>query len=163
MRSSVGRPYATFSGMASAPREVWGDLATTAFVESSHLFKSLDPDARRDLLQVASLVSFEPGERVCADADELFCLLLEGVAAVVVAGDRGPVEVARLERGAFFGEGRILGTGRPAALSAASDVTVVSFPAPVIGAMSERFPKVRKLLEAVHAARERDAAQKLLS
>ncbi len=149
--------------MASAPREVWGDLATTAFVESSHLFKSLDPDARRDLLQLATLVSYDAGERICGDPDEAFCLLLEGVAAVYAQGAQGAVEVGRLERGAFFGEGRVLGGGRPTALGAVSGVTAVSFPAPVVAALSERFPKVRKLLEAVHAARERDAAQALAS
>jgi hypothetical protein len=40
---------------------------------------------------------------------------------------------------------------------------VVAFPAPVVGALAERFPKVKKLLEAVHAARERDAADRLAS
>lgn len=163
MRSSGRGAYASFPGMASVPREVWGDLATTAFIEASHLFKSLDPDARRDLLQLATLVSYEAGERISGEGDEAFSLVVEGVAAVVVPAGRGPVEVARLERGAFFGEARVLGTGRPASLEAASAVTVVTFPAAVIGAMSERFPKVRKLLETVHAARERDAAQKLAS
>jgi hypothetical protein len=57
----------------------------------------------------------------------------------------------------------VLRTGRAAALVARSEVSVVTFPAPVIAAIGERFPKVRKLLEAVHAARERDAAQKLAS
>ncbi len=149
--------------MASAPREVWGDLATTAFVESSHLFKSLDPEARRDLLQVARLVSFAPGEMISGEADEAFYLLRDGSAAILVAASEGPVEVTRLERGAFFGEGRVLGVGRPSALSAVSEVTAVAFPAAVISAMAGRFPKVHKLLEAVKAAREKDAAHKLAS
>ncbi len=149
--------------MASAPREAWGDLATTAFVESSILFRSLDPDARRDLLQLAQLASFAPGEIVSAEADEGFYLLRDGSAAVRVAAPEGPVEIARLERGALFGEGRVLGVGRASSLAALSDVTVVAFPAPVIAAMAARFPKVRKLLEAVHAAREKEAAGKLAS
>ncbi len=74
---------------------------------------------------------------------------------------RGPVEIARLERGAFFGEERVLGGGRPASLAAVTDLTVVAFPAPVIGAIGARYPKVRTLLEAVLAARERDAADRL--
>jgi CRP-like cAMP-binding protein len=147
--------------MASAPQEVWGDLATTAFVESSHLFKSLEPDARRDLLQLARVASFAPGETVSAESDDAFHLVVDGAAAVLVAARTGPVEIARLERGAFFGEARVLGGGRRAALVALSDVTSVAFPAPVIAAMSERFPKVKKLLEAVLAARERNAAQKV--
>ncbi len=149
--------------MASAPREVWGDLATTAFVESSHLFKSLDLEARRDLLQLASIVSYAPGELISGPADDGFFLVHDGAAAVTVPSAAGAVEITRLERGAFFGETRVLGSGRPTALAAASEVTVVAFPAPVIAAIGARFPKVRRLLEAVQAARERDAAQKLAS
>ncbi|HEX9401787.1 MAG TPA: cyclic nucleotide-binding domain-containing protein [Anaeromyxobacter sp.] len=149
--------------MASAPREAWGDLATTAFVESSILFKTLDPDARRDLLQLGQLLTFASGELVSAEADEVFCLVRDGSAAVLVAGPDGPVEIARLDRGALFGEGRVLGARRPAALTALSEVTVVVFPAPVVAAMAERFPKVRKLLEAVSAAREKEAANRLAS
>ncbi len=151
--------------MASARRPVWGDIATTTFVESSHLFKSLDADARRDLLQVATMVDVAPGEVVPAPADsgESFYLVRDGSAAVLVHGRDGPVEIARLERGAFFGEGRVLGGGRPASLAAVTELTVVAFPAPVIGAIGARYPKVRKLLEAVLAARERDAAERLAS
>jgi CRP-like cAMP-binding protein len=148
--------------MASAPREVWGDLATTAFVEASHLFKSLEPDARRDLIRLARVASFAPGELVSGESDDAFHLVVDGAASVVVATPKGPVEIARLERGAFFGEARVLGAGRRASLVAVDDVTAVAFPAPVIAAMSERFPKVRKLLEAVAAARERDAAHKVV-
>jgi CRP-like cAMP-binding protein len=149
--------------MASAPREAWGDLATTAFVEANILFRSLDPDARRDLLQLAQVVSFAAGELVSADGDDGFYLLRDGAGAVIVAGTGGPVEVTRLERGALFGEARVLGGGRGAALAAVSELTAVCFPAPVIAAVADRFPKVRKLLEAVHAAREREAAGKLAS
>ncbi len=149
--------------MASAPREVWGDLATTAFVEASHLFKSLDEDARRDLIQLARVAGFAAGELASGEQDDAFYLVLEGTGAVLVAGAGGPVEIARLERGAFFGEVRVLGTGRPTSLAAVTDLTVVSFPAPVIAAMCERYPKIRKLLEVVLAAHEKSAAQKAAS
>ncbi len=149
--------------MASAPREAWGDLATTAFIESSILFRTLDPDARRDLLQLAQLVTFAAGELASPEADDAFFLVLDGSAAVLVPGPDGAVEIAHLARGALFGEGRVLGTGRPAALAAISEVTVVVFPAPVVAAMAERFPKVKKLLEAVSAAREKEAASRLAS
>jgi CRP-like cAMP-binding protein len=147
--------------MASAPRQVWGDLATTAFVESSHLFKSLDPDARRDLLQIATLLDVAPGEIVpaAATSGDSFYLVLDGSASVLVPGHGGTVEIARLERGAFFGEARVLGGGRPASLSAVTELTLVAFPVLVIAAIAERFPKVRQLLEAVHAGRERDSGR----
>jgi CRP-like cAMP-binding protein len=147
--------------MASAPREAWGDLATTAFVGSSIVFKTLDPDAHRDLLQLATVVSFAPGEIVGAEGDDSFYLVRDGTAALVAKGGAGPVEIGRLERGALFGEGRVLGTARAWALAAVTDLTVIAFPAPVVAAMAERFPKVRKLLEAVQSAREKDAAGKV--
>jgi CRP-like cAMP-binding protein len=140
--------------MASPPRELWGDLAATAFVEASLLFRSLDAEARRDLLQLAQQVSYAPGETASAEGDEAFLLVLDGSASAR-AGD---VEVAHLDRGATFGEGRVLGAGRALSLVARTDLAVVSFPAPMIAALAERFPKVKKLLEAVLAAREREAA-----
>ncbi len=147
--------------MASEPREVFGDLATTAFVESSLLFRSLDPDARRDLVQLARLVAFAAGDVVSPEPDDGLYLLRDGAASVVVAGAGGAVEVAILERGALFGEARVLGGGTPAALVARTDGAAVVLPAPIVAAVAARFPKVGKLLEALRAARERDLAAKL--
>ncbi len=148
--------------MTSTTREVWGDLAATAFVEANVLFRSLDPEARRDLLQLATQEEYEAGQLIAADAeDERVYLIKEGSAAVLLDRAGAAVEVACLERGAFFGEGRVLGSPVAGALVARTDVSVVTFPAPVVGAMADRFPKVRKLLEAVKAAREKDAAQRL--
>jgi CRP-like cAMP-binding protein len=138
--------------MASAPAEVFGDLAITAFVESSLLFKSLDPEARRDLLQLAQRISWAPGEVASAEGEDGFLLVVDGTAVAVIGG----ADASVLERGAFFGEGRVLGLGRPTALAARTEATLVAFPAPMIAAMAERFPRMKKLLEAVHAAREKD-------
>lgn len=149
--------------MASEPREVWGDLGTSAFVEASLLFRSLDDEARRDLLQIAQLRAFDAGEVISAESDDGFYLVRDGSCEVLVSEAGATVRVTLLERGAFFGEGRVLGGGRAASLVAASDATVVAFPAAVIAVMCERFPKVRKLLEAVHGAREKEAAGKLAS
>jgi len=147
--------------MASEPRAVQGDLATTAFVEASHLFKSLDPDARRDLLALASVQSFEPGEVVSSASDDAFLLIYEGSATIWAARGETPVELGTLERGAFHGEAHVLGGGVPAALVARSDLVAVSLPSPVIAAMAERYPKLKKLLEMVRAAREKEAATRL--
>jgi signal-transduction protein with cAMP-binding, CBS, and nucleotidyltransferase domain len=153
--------YATFGAMASEPREVQGDLATTAFVESSHLFKSLDPDARRDLLELARVQGYEPGELVSSASDDTFLLLYEGSATLWGARGETPVELATLERGAFHGEAHVLGGGVPAALVARTDLVVVQFPTPVVAAMAERYPKLKKLLEMMKTARDKDAATRL--
>jgi CRP-like cAMP-binding protein len=147
--------------MGSAPRDLWGDLAATAFVESSHLFRSLDPDARRDLVQLGQIASFAAGETASAEGDDRCGVVLDGSAALLAPGPGGPVEIARLERGGLYGVAKVLGAGRPAALAAVTDLTVVSFPAPVIAAMAGQVPRVRKLLEALQAAREKEAAGKL--
>ena len=140
-----------FGAMASAPREVWGDLATTAFVESSILFKSLDPEAIRDLLQIAQLVTWAPGETISGERDDCFYLLVEGAAQAVSGG----AETFQVERSGLFGVGRALGAPRPITLVARTDVTAVVFPAPMIAALVERFPRMRKLLEAVRVARDK--------
>jgi CRP-like cAMP-binding protein len=148
--------------MPTAPREVWGDLAATAFVEANVLFRSLDQGARQDLLQLAHVEEYQPGELIAADAeDERLFLLRDGTAAVLQSREGVAVEVASLERNAIYGEGRVLGDPRALALVARTPVSVVSFPAPVMAAMAERFPRVRRLLEAIRTARDRDVASLL--
>jgi CRP-like cAMP-binding protein len=150
--------------MPSEPREAWGDLAATAFVEANVLFKLMDDEARQDLLQLAHVEDFEPGELIAADGeDERLYLIRDGKAAVLLSRDGTAVEVGELERNAIFGEGRVLGEPRPGALVARTAVSVVTFPAPVLAALIERFPKVGRMLEAVRAARLKDAAEKLKS
>jgi len=145
--------------MPSAPREVWGDLPTTAFVESSLLFRSLDPEARQDLLKLAHAATWDAGEPIAAPEEDHVVLVVDGRA--VVCGEGG-AELATLERGGFFGAHRVLpGAARPWSLAARTEVTAVVFPAVVVGALAERSPRMKKLLEAVLAAREREASEKL--
>ncbi|WP_242344075.1 cyclic nucleotide-binding domain-containing protein [Anaeromyxobacter terrae] len=148
--------------MATGPREVWGDLATTAFVESSPLFRSLDDSARRDLLLVAQLVTFAPGELVSGEGGEGVFLVVEGTAVACAGTPAGPADVSTLERGAFFGAPRVLGgSSRAWSLVARTELTAVGFPTPIVAVLAERFPKVRALLAALLAAREREAAARL--
>jgi CRP-like cAMP-binding protein len=148
--------------MPSPPREAWGDLAASAFVEANLLFKQVDDEARQDLLQLAHVEDFQPGELIAADAeDERLYLVREGTAAVLLSRDGVAIEVGLLERNAIFGEGRVLGEPRPGALVARTAVSVVTFPAPVMTVLADRFPRLRHMLEAVRAVRLKDAADKL--
>ncbi|HEU4385196.1 MAG TPA: cyclic nucleotide-binding domain-containing protein [Anaeromyxobacteraceae bacterium] len=150
--------------MASEAREVWGDLAASAFVEENHLFRSLDDEARRDLVKLSRHQTFSPGERVIAfgQAGEEFFLVRDGLARVTVPRGGGAVELGTLEKGAFFGEFHLL-TGDPhtADVSAVTELEVVRFPEPMILALCQRFPKMKKLLESVMAARQRANAERL--
>jgi CRP-like cAMP-binding protein len=140
--------------MPSEARAVWGDLAATAFVESSPLFRSLDDEARQDLLQVAEQLSFQQAEVVVREGEpgEEMYMVREGEAAVV----RGGREVAVLDRGAVFGEFVAMGAPvRTATVLARTDLAVVRFSGAVVVALAARFPKVGRLLELVRAARER--------
>ncbi len=150
--------------MASEAREVWGDLAASAFVQENHLFRILDEEARRDLVKLSRFQTFSPGERIieCGQAGEEFFLVRAGLARVTVPRGGQPVELGTLEQGAFFGEFRLL-TGSPhgADVSAVTELTVVRFPAPMILALCQRFPRMRRLLELVKEARERANAERL--
>ena len=156
--------YASVAAMASEAREVWGDLAASAFVQENHLFRSLDEEARRDLVKLSRCQSFSAGERIIACGQEggEFFLVRDGLARVTVARGGTAVELGTLDKGAFFGEFHLL-TGAPhiADVSAVTDLTVVRFPAPMILAMCRRFPRVKMLLESVMAARRRVNAERL--
>ena len=150
--------------MASEAREVWGDLAASAFVQENHLFRSLDEEARRDLVKRSRCQTFSPGERViaCGQEGEEFFLVRDGLARVTVPRGGRAVELGTLQQGAFFGEIRLL-TGAPhvADVSAVTELAVVRFPAPMILALCQRFPRMKKLLQSVRAARERANAERL--
>jgi CRP-like cAMP-binding protein len=148
--------------MASEPRAVWGDLPASAFVEASPLFRSLDQDAREDLLRVAELLVYQAGEVVVRQGepgDDLF-LVREGSAAVSVETGGAAREVAFLDRGAIFGEFAAVGGSavRLATVSARTELSVIRFPGAVVVALAGRFPKVGKLLDALQAARQRGGA-----
>ena len=147
--------------MASDPTEVWGDLATSAFVRSSHLFKSLDEEACQDLLKLAQVQTYAAGETLVSEgsAGEDFFLVRDGTAALSAERRGRALELGHLERGGFFGEERLLGGGmHPATVVALTEVAVVRFSPPMVAALADRFPKVGQLLQAVAAARRKELA-----
>jgi len=150
--------------MASEPRQVWGDLATSAFVQGSHLFRTLGEEETRDLLKLAVTQTFAPGECILVEggaADE-FYLVRDGIAVVTATWNARAVELGLLEKGAFFGEFRLLsGAPHVATVTARTDLTVVRFPSPMIAALASRHPKVRSLLEAVKLGREKENQARL--
>jgi CRP-like cAMP-binding protein len=147
-----------FSAMASEAAPIWGDLAASAFLESSLLFKSLDPEAHDDLLHVAEQLVYAAGEVVVRQGeagDELF-LVRDGTAVVLVDAGGERREVAYLDRGAIFGEFAALGApARTASVEARTELSVVRVPGPVVVALAARFPRVAKLLTALRTARAR--------
>jgi len=138
--------------MPGEPREVWGDLPTSAFIGASVLFRTLDDATRADLLKLARLQSFAPGELVDREGEGDLFLIRDGQAKVTLQADGNTVEVATVERGAYFGE-MIAEPGCPELVRAHTGLDVIRFPGPMIAALAERFPRVGKLLEALREAR----------
>ncbi len=149
--------------MVSDPREVWGDLATAAFVGASVLFKSLDESERADLLKLARLQTFAPGEQVVRQGErgDDFFLVRSGEAVVSAERVGRVVELGSLERGACFGEFVVLGEpARVATVAARTELTVVRFPGSMIAALARRHPRLLKLLEALRDARRKGGDEK---
>jgi CRP-like cAMP-binding protein len=145
--------------MASDATPVWGDLAASAFLGSSPLFRSLDPVAHDDLLRVAEQLTYAAGEVVVKQGDtgdELF-LVRDGTATVLVESGGAAREVAYLDRGAIFGEFAAPGaTSQVATVLARTELSVVRVPGRVVVALAGKFPRVGKLLGALRQARARD-------
>jgi CRP-like cAMP-binding protein len=133
-------------------------------IESSHLFKSLDEDGRKQILASGELVRFDAGTVILFEGEEgdAFYLLKKG--SVWVSTRRGgkDVRLATLARGAFFGEVAVLsGQPRTATVTAAEPVEAVRFDKEKIDEILVHYPRVRKLLEAVVLGRAKDTIEKL--
>lgn len=143
--------------MVREQREVWGDLPTTAFIGRSVLFKTLDDDSREDLLRLATVQDFTTGDVVLVpEAEDDLFLVRDGVAALTARVEDEYYCLATLEPGAYF-DATLL-RNEAADLSfvlARTELVVVRFPAAMIAALGERFPRLSSLLEALRAARRR--------
>jgi CRP-like cAMP-binding protein len=158
-----GERMSTEDDKVFAESPVWGDLATSAFVQNSHLFKSLDDAGRRKVCMSGKVVHFHPGEVIVREGDpgDSFFLVKNGAVRVVTARDDQDIELATLGRGAFFGEVAVLtGMLRTATVIAEGDVEAIRFDKPDIEQVLEAYPRVKKLLEAVMAGRAQDTIGK---
>ena len=106
---------------------------------------ALKPEARRALAARARFLEYGPGEAVVKQGDpgDAFYLVARGEVALRVLLGGGEKEVARLQRGAFFGEMSLL-TGEP------RTATVVAVgDAALLGVDREAFSRVLAADEAV--------------
>lgn len=154
-------------GRALLPAELDALLAdTTAIVESSHLFKSLDDAGRRELIATGYVLSYEPGQVLMKQGDlgETMYLVMRG--KVAVRTERGPgssVHLAELGRGACIGEvGALTGGPRTATVTAIDEVQAIAFERHRVERVIDAYPKVRALLEAMIEGRARDTVEKLI-
>jgi len=133
-------------------------------IESSHLFKSLDDDGRKRVLDSGELAKFDAGTAIIAEGErgDTFYLLKKGTVWVSTRREGNDVRLATLTRGALFGEVAVLsGQARTATVTAAEPVEAVEFTKERIDEVLQAYPKVRQLLEAIVLGRVRDTIEKL--
>jgi CRP-like cAMP-binding protein len=140
-----------------------GNLAVCAFVSSSHLFKKVEENDLALIYESGRLQKFTAGQAIINEGDcgQEFFLLMSGSVKVITTGKQGPVELAQLSRGAYFGEVSLL-TGRPrtATVVAIDQVEVISILNSDMDGILRRYPKVRKLMQAVVEGRVKATIEK---
>lgn len=137
-----------------------------AVVTGSFLFRSLEPESRRDLADRGVVMVFPAAKVVLTEGDPStdFYLIDQGVAEVTTTTpDGAPVVLATLQHGAFFGEVALLkGLPRTATVTALTDLSVVRFDQADIEDVLSRNPGARRILETMIEGRARDTVEKVV-
>lgn len=136
-------------------------------VESSHLFKSLDPAGRRELIEMGYVRDFPAGQTLMEQGepggDAMYLVLSGQVMVETTKGTSSSVRLATLGRGACLGEVSVLAGGpRTATVRAMEDVCVVAFARHRVLRIIDAHPKVRALLEAMIEGRAKSALEKII-
>jgi CRP-like cAMP-binding protein/Fe-S-cluster-containing dehydrogenase component len=128
------------------------------------MFADLSPDFIAHLKQSVELQRFAPGEVIARQGDpaDSFYLVRIGFVKISENYPGGEMVLAYLSRGDYFGEIGLLGGGvRTAMCTALDHVEVVRIAGDDFRQMIERFPAVRKGLEAVATERRLANEQRL--
>ncbi len=134
-------------------------------VTKSHLFKSLDEEARKGLLESAFVMQYDAGECVLREGDpgDTMLLVMEGTVRVHTRGPQGDVLLADLGRGACIGEVAVLAkTPRTASVDALTDVTCAVLARHRVERILEAHPRVHALLRALVEGRARQTLDRIL-
>jgi CRP-like cAMP-binding protein/Fe-S-cluster-containing dehydrogenase component len=128
------------------------------------MFADLSPDFIEHLKQSVELLRFLPGQAIAkqGDAADSFYLVRIGFVKISENYPGGELVLAYLSRGDYFGEIGLLGGGvRTATCTALDHVEVVRVSGDDFRQMVERFPNVRRGLEAVAEERRAANAQRM--
>ena len=128
------------------------------------MFADLSSDFIEHLKQSVELLRFAPGQMIArqGDAADSFYLVRIGFVKISENYPGGELVLAYLSRGDYFGEIGLLGGGvRTAACTALDHVEVVRVSGSDFRQMIERFPSVRRGLEAVAEERRSANAQRM--
>jgi CRP-like cAMP-binding protein len=158
--------------MPSGARTLSGDEVAALerdmaeIVAKSHLFKSLDEAARKELLESSFVMQYDPGEMILREGDpgDTMFLVMEGTVRIharTVQG--GELELAELGRGACVGEVSVLtGSPRTATVDAVGAVTCAVLARHRVQRVLDAHPRVRELLETLVEGRARQTLERIL-
>jgi len=146
-----------------------GDLhgGVVAALQKSPWFKALDKDQLASVVEVATLLSYPPGERIVTlgePSDSIF-LLMRGEVAVEVGrkGGDDTAEVGRMRPPFTFGEiGLLLGKRRTATVVAVEEVYALKFDAATFQRIFDEVPGFRLSLARGLASRLQDLSEMVL-
>ena len=128
------------------------------------MFADLSPDFIEHLKESVELLRYAPGQVIArqGDAADSFYLVRIGFVKISENYPGGELVLAYLSRGDYFGEIGLLGGGvRTATCTALDHVEVVRVSGDDFRQMVERFPNVRRGLEAVAEERRSANAQRM--
>lgn len=169
-----GTSHVTGDGAETATRPLGvedGDIlaglwdGVDSVVSGSFLFRSLDEDARRELVERGVVMVFPAGKAILHEGapGTEFYLVDRGIVEVTTRTPAGAhVALSTLQRGAFFGEvAMITGMPRTATVTALTDASVVRFDKADIERVLDRDPGARRLLQTMVEGRAKDTFEKI--
>ena len=142
---------------------ITGDLPTSTFIKSSYLFKSLDLDGTKMLLDGAVLQTVQEGERIISEGEDgnSFYLIKTGSVAVFVEKEGERTDLSTLKRGAFFGEVAVLNDmKRTASVDTNETCELIVFTKENIQNVLRSYPRVSAILQTMLLARAEKTAQR---
>src|SRR5713101_2326149 len=128
------------------------------------MFADFTPDFLGHLKESVELMRYAPGQVICrqGDAAESFYLVRIGFVKISESFPGGEMVLAYLSRGDYFGEiGLLKGGTRTATATALDHVELVRISGDDFRQMTERFPAVRRGLEAVAEERRAQNEQRM--
>ncbi len=141
--------------------------ALDSHLRSVPVLAPLTADFVDHLREHVELLRFQPGQVICTQGEVADSFYLVRLGFVKVSQERpgGDIVLAYLARGSYFGEMAFLtGTPRMATCTALDHVEVVRIPGEDFRLMLERFPEIRRKLEAEaaeHAEQNRQRVTRL--
>jgi CRP-like cAMP-binding protein/formate hydrogenlyase subunit 6/NADH:ubiquinone oxidoreductase subunit I len=132
--------------------QTYKERALDSHLRSVPIFSTLTPEFIQELRPRVELRRYAPGEVICRQGEPADAFYLVRLGFVKVSEQRpgGDLVLAYLARGGYFGEIALLtGGGRTATCTALDHLELVRIGAEDFQKMLERFPEVRRNLEAV--------------